>query len=223
MDYDEMLAVWRAQDKAPAYRVNPDLLQVVVWQEQANLRRQLFLGLWVPPCLGWVMASVMVTIPFALLFAATSRGWATPSVWDYTAAGIAIGVLLLWPVAYWVSHRRQALHESSFGNSLQDEIRRNLSRVDYQLSLYGRLAPSLLRFAPIWVAAILFFWVSVRMNDKPTGWLPFFIAGWFILWPVFSAGRYYEKRLLALRRRLNELLELLDAGEWKASEWEWNE
>jgi hypothetical protein len=43
------------------------------------------------------------------------------------------------------------------------------------------------------------------------------------LLPMFLSGGYYKKRLLALRRRLTELLELLDAGEWKPSEWEWKD
>jgi hypothetical protein len=218
MNFDEMLEVWRAQDETPRYRVNPDLLLVVVEQEQADLRRR-FGWEWALPGMLWFVAGAMLAVAFALLFATTSRGWVMPSVWDYLVSGIAIGVMLLWPGAYWASRGRQPPRERGFGNSLQEEIQRNLSWVDYQLSQYGRLAPWLLRSAPIWVAVGMFFWVGVRMSDKPAVWLPFLIVIWSMLWPVFSTGHYFKKQLLAYRRRLSELLELLNASEWKEGEW----
>jgi hypothetical protein len=218
MNFDEMLEVWRAQDETPPYRVNPDLLQVVVQQEQAGLRRQFGVGgAWALPWALWGVAGAMLAVAGAGLFAAT-RGWATASVWDGLAMGVAIGVMLLWPGAYWASSRRQPPRERGFGNSLQAEIQRNLSWVDYQLSQYGRLAPWLLRFAPMGAAVSLFFWLSVRTNDGPFGWLFFFSIAWSVLLPLFWTGHYFKKQLLAYRHRLSELLELLHASEWKASE-----
>jgi hypothetical protein len=222
MDYDEMLEVWRAQDETPPYRVNPDLLQIVVQQEHAGLRRGLGWELWAIPWALWMVAIAMQAIAFALLFAAT-RGWTTTNVWDYVAMGIGLGVVVVWPVAYWMSHKRQPPRERGFGNSLQEEIRRNLSRVDYQLSWYGRLGPSLLMSAPLWVAVILFFWASLRMTDKPFSWLPFFIIAWVFLLPMGGTSRHLKKQLLTRRRRLSQLLELLNASEWKESKWELDE
>ena len=217
MTYDEMLEVWRAQDETPPYRVNPDLLRVVVQQEHAGLLRQFGWSASAFPWVLWGVAGAMLALAVAGLFAAT-RGWATASAWDYVAMGIALGAMLLWPGAYWMSQKGQPPRERGFGNSLQEEIQGNLSWVDYQLSQYGRLAPSLLRSAPIWVAVILFFWLSVRMNAQPFGWLFFFSAAWPALLPLFWTGHYFKKQLQAYKRRLRELLELLDAGKWKASE-----
>jgi hypothetical protein len=222
MNYDEMLEVWRAQDETPPYRVNPGLLQVVVWQEQAALRRQLGLG-WFVPCMLWVTASAMLAVVVGFLFVLISIGQLTPTMWDYLATGIAIGMMLLWPVAFLASYKRQPPHERGFGNSLQEEIQRNLAWVDYKLSRYGQLATWLLNYAPFVVTLLLFFWVGARMSDNSFGSLFIFISVWPALLPMFLSGGYYKKRLLALRRRLTELLELLDAGEWKPSEWEWKE
>jgi hypothetical protein len=218
MNFDEMLEVWRAQDETPPYRVDPDLLQAVVEQEQTGLRRGFGVGVWYLPLMLWFVAGAMLALAFAMVFAMT-RGWATAVAWDYVAMGIATGAMLLWPVGYWASYKRQPPRERGFGNSLQEEIQRNLSWVDYQLSQYGRLAPWLLRSAPIWVAVGMFVWVGVRMNDGPSGWAFFFSAAWSVLLPLFWTGHYFKKQLLAYRRRLSELLELLNASEWKESEW----
>jgi hypothetical protein len=218
MTYEEMLEVWRAQDETPRYSVNPGLLQAVVEQEQAGLRRR-FGWEWFVPAMLWFVAGAMLAVAFAILFAANARGWVTSSVWDYVAAGIATGAMLLWPVAYWAGHERRPPRERDFGSSLQEEIQRNLSWVDHQLSRYGRLGPWLLRSAPIWVAVIMFVWVGARMIDKLSGWIIFLIAAWPAFLPLFSSGHYQKKQLLAYRRRLTELLDLLNAGEWKDSEW----
>lgn len=218
MNFDEMLEAWRTQDETPPYRVNPDLLLVVVQQEQAILRREMGLGnSWAVPWALWGAAGAMLAVAVTALFAAT-RGWATAIAWDYVAIGVAIGAMLLWPGAYWASNRRQPPHERGFGNSLQEEIQRNLSWVDDQLSQYGRLAPTLLRFAPMGVAAILYSWVIVRTDNGPVGWTIFFSAAWGMLFPMLWTGHYFKKQLLTYRRRLSELLELLNASEWKASE-----
>lgn len=218
MNYDEMLEVWRAQDETLPYRVNPDLLQVVVQQEQADLRHK-FGWDWFVPCMLWVSASAMLAVIVALLFVLASIGQLAPIAWDYVVTGIAIGAMLLWPVAFWAGYKRQPPRERGFGDSLQEEIRRNLSWVDDQLSRYGQLATSLLNWAPMVVALLMFLWVGARMSDKLFVSLSIFFSAWPILLPVFWSGHYQKKQLLAYRRRLSELLELLDASEWKESEW----
>jgi hypothetical protein len=217
MNYDEMLAVWRAQDETPIYRVNRDLLRVVIQQDYAKVRYELFWDLWAPPWVVWGIASLFMALFFTMFFTMASIGEITPIVWDYVGAGIAIGSIALSAGAYWVGHGRQAARERGFGNSPQEKIRRDLSRIDYQLSQYGRLAPSLLMSAPIWTIAILFFWILVRLNGSPFGWsLAIFTSS--LLLSTAGMNRYFKKRLLEHRRRLNQMLELLNASEWKASE-----
>jgi len=212
MNFDQMLETWRAQDKVPLYGVNRDLLRLGVPREQADLRRGLGRELWGVYWAELGTSAAWLAVLFKLLFAAISWGDVTSSVGDYVAMGIGIGTILLSAGAYWVSRKRQALCERGFGNSLQEEIRRNLSRIDYQLSRYGRLA-RLLMHAPLGVAGILSFWVIVRLSGKPFGWLQaagclFFIAPWWVLWST-----WFKKRLLAYRHRFSQLLELLNPSE----------
>lgn len=212
MNFDQMLETWRAQDKVPLYGVNRDLLRLEVPREQADLRRGLGRELWGVYWAALGSSAAWLSIVFALLFAGISWGEVTPSVGDYVAVGLYIGTILLSAGAYWVSRKRQALYERGFGNSLQEEIRRNLSRVDYQLSRYGRLA-RLLMYAPMPVAGILTCWVIVRLSGKPFGWLHaaacvFFIVPWWVMW-----SSWFKKRLLGYRHRFSQLLELLNPSE----------
>jgi hypothetical protein len=213
MNFDEMLETWRVQDKVPLYGVNRDLLRLGVPREQADLRRGLSRELWGVYWAALGTSAAWLGVVFGLLFAAISWGEVTPTVWDYVAVGIGIGTMLLSAGAYWVSRKRQALCEHGFGNSLQEEIRRNLSRVDYQLSRYGRWA-SLLMYSPMGLAGILTFWVFIfRIAGKPFGWLQaagclFFIVPWWVMWSI-----WFKKRLLAYRQRFSQLLELLNPSE----------
>jgi hypothetical protein len=214
MTFDEMLEVWRTQDTAPPYRVNPDLLAVVVRQEHAELRRESGWDLWFLPWALWMAAGAMLVIVVTFLVVANLRGWATPSVWDYVATGIAIVAMLVWPGVYWASYRRQPSRERGFGNSLQEEIRRNLARVDHHLSRFERLGPSLLLFAPFGVVVILCAWVVFRANGGPvTFQTTFFIVAFSMLAPLAGTSRALKKGLLEQRRRLSQLLDLLNAGE----------
>ncbi len=108
------------------------------------------------------------------------------------------------------------MRERGFGNSLQEEIRRNLSLVDYQLSRVGRRDQSLLAAAPIMVAATLLYWLVIQINNNPFGWydvgvLLFVVVG-PSLWSVFEASRQAERALLPRRQRLVELLEAFESS-----------
>jgi hypothetical protein len=212
MNFDQMLDTWRTQDKVPLYGIRRDLLRLGVPREQVDLQRSLRLNTWGVYWAALGTSVAWLTMVFALLFAAISWGDIASTVWDYVALGIGIGTLVLSGGAYWMSRRRHALWERGFGNSMQAEIRRNVSRVDYQLSRHGRLA-SLLMYAPMWVALILSFWIIMRIGGKPFGWLLpaacfFFIVPWWVMWSL-----WFKKQLLAYRHRFSQLLELLNPSE----------
>ena len=213
MNFDQMIETWRAQDRVPLYGVNRELLRLGVPREQTDLQRGLGREVWGVYWGGLGTSIAWLSVVFALLFAGISWGDITASVWDYVALGIGIGTMLLSAVAYSVSRKRQALYSRGFGNSLQEEIRRNLSRVDYQLSRYGRLARFLM-YAPMGVAGILTCWVFIfRLGGKPFGWLQaaaciLFIAPWWVMWSM-----WFKKRLLEFRHRFSQLLELLNRSE----------
>jgi len=136
---------------------------------------------------------------------------------------IGTAVILAGAGTFWLSRRRQAQRERGFGNSLRDEIRRSLSLVDYQLSRHGRFGSSLLAVTPLMLGAAVVCWLSFQINTHPNEWAKahgwwlkaaavfFFVAG-MVLSPIWSS-RKAKKELLPRRRRLNELLDLLNKSE----------
>jgi hypothetical protein len=212
MNFDQMLETWRTQDKVPLYGVRRELLRLGVPREQADLQRSLGLNTW---GVYWAVLGTGIAcqlVAFALLFAAVSWGDITSSAWDYVALGIGIGTILLSAGAYWMSRKRHTQWERGFGMSLREEILRSLSRVDYQLSRYGQWT-SLLMYAPMWIALILFAWAIARLSGRPFGWFLaitcfFFIAPWWVMWRI-----WFNKQLLAYRHKFSRLLELLNPGD----------
>ena len=57
MDFDQMLDAWRAQDERPIYGVNRDLLQLVLQNERAAIRRSLRRDQWITYLVGSGMAA----------------------------------------------------------------------------------------------------------------------------------------------------------------------
>ena len=211
MNLDEMLDTWRAQDKAPLYGVNQDLLRLVLQHEQADLRLSLHLERWVIYGVNAVLLGFLV-----FFFVATYYHNDLRTAWDYVVASVGTLAVLVGGGAFYVSHKRQALRERGFGNSLQEEIKRNLSLIDYQLSRTGRWDAALLAAAPMTLAGALLYWLVIQINRNPFG--PY--DAWFIVfivvasaWSVISASRKLKQELLPRRRRLSELLEILNAGE----------
>jgi len=124
MDFDEMLESWRAQEHKPLYGVNQDLLRLVLQNEQDKIRRKLRRDRWVTYLLG----PGMVLFAAFWLWVAIVNG--IPPLY-VAAAALGATTIALWVGALWVSHMRQARRERAFGNSLKDEIGRNLSLTEY--------------------------------------------------------------------------------------------
>jgi len=208
MNLDEMLETWRAQEEAPLYGVNRDLLQLVLQHEQADLRRKLRWEQW-----AIYGISPLLFAGMAFFFALIYYDDDPRTVWDYMAAGLGAGAALLWAGALWVSRKRQALRERRFGDSLQEEIRRNLSLVDYQLSRTGRWGASLLIQAPGMLIGTLIYWLGIQVNNQPFGWLEAGLISVIVVASASEASRSSRKvkqELLPRRRRLSELLEVLN-------------
>ncbi len=211
MDFDQMLDAWRAQDDKPLYGVNRDLLQLVLRNEQADIRRTLRRDQWIAYVVGTGMALFAGFWLWVLIY---KRGPALQTV----AAGVAAGVLALWVAAFWLSRRRQARRERNFGNTLQEEVRRNLSLVEYQLSNGGRLGSAFLWSAPPVLGALLIYWVLAQINTHNglTGRdhaLMIAILGGSTVCITFAGARAAARKLEPRRRRLRDLLDMLNAGE----------
>ena len=210
MTLDEIMETWRAQEEAPLYGVNRDLLQLVLRHEQADLRRSLWKEQW----MVYIISSGLL-VGVAVLFALIYHDDDPRTVWDYVAAAIAAGAILSWAGMLWVSRKRQARRERGFGNSLQEEIRRNLSLIDYQLSWAGRRHAALLAAAPITLAGVLLYWLIIQINNNPFGWYDVWMIVFIVAtsaWSVTVSSRETERDLLPRKRRLSELLDLLNSS-----------
>jgi hypothetical protein len=109
---------------------------------------------------------------------------------------------------------------SNFGNTLQEELRRGLALVDYQLSAARHVAITILGTAAMVVGALLFSWTAKRSQDIPDdslfgGWFMYLIVGFAVLslYRGWDAMRKAKPKLVARQRYLRELLDALGARE----------
>jgi MFS family permease len=212
MDFDQMLETWRAQNTVPQYEVNRDALRQALHTEEVRVRQELRTGrraLWIIS----IVATGMAVWAGSWIALTIANGW--PSVYAI-AAGVTLAMIALGVGALWVSRKQEP--ERNFGNTLEQEVRRSLALVDYQLSDTRRFSV----FMPSFVGAtVLFFWTVVSSQHNPDssgdGW------SWFTLWFVGLLGwTYYQghkalrqgKAKLELRQRhLRELLAALNVRE----------
>src|SRR5688500_14025846 len=108
MDFDQMLDAWKAQDDKPLYGVNADLLQLVLQNERAKIRRELRREMWTFCIIGIGMAGWMAFWLWVLVYV---RG----PVVQIVVAAVGTSLLALWLGIFWLSRRRQARRERSFG------------------------------------------------------------------------------------------------------------
>ncbi|HEY6815777.1 MAG TPA: hypothetical protein VI168_09585, partial [Croceibacterium sp.] len=170
MDFDQMLESWKSQDDKPLYGVNGDLLRLVLHNERDRIGRTLRRDQWITYLVGPGMA----LFGAVWLWIAIVNG--VPAIYS-AAAAIGAIAFAVWVVAVWLSRRRQAERERAFGNSLKDEIRRNLSLTEYQIA-NGRWGAALLWTLPVMVGALLIYWLSFQVNTD-TG-----MSAWTHAWIV---------------------------------------
>jgi hypothetical protein len=209
MNFDQIMATWKTQDEAPLYGVNRDLLQLVLQHEQSKIRRALRWEMWI----AYLVGAGMTAFAGFWLWVAIYRG---EPLLDAVAAGVGTGAFALWAGAFWLSRKRQARRERSFGNTLQEEVRRNLSLVNYQLSIGGRWGSVLLwSTLPVGGAALIY-WLMAEINKNTDfwrdGWL-IFICLCSTVWITYSGSHEIRQKLEPRRQRLADLLAALSTNE----------
>ena len=209
MDFDQILESWKAQDDKPIYGVNGDLLRLVLQGERDKIRRALRRDQWITYLVGPGMA----LFGAVWLWIAIANG--VPALYSIAAAVGAIA-FATWVIAFWVSRRRQAARERAFGNSLKDEIGRNLSLVEYQIA-NGRWGAALLWTTPVMVGALLIYWLTFQVNTDTgmSAWMHVFMVGcmvWSIGFTAWAGDREVKRKLEPRRQHLRELLDALDDG-----------
>jgi hypothetical protein len=211
MDFDQMLEAWKVQDDKPLYGVNGDLLQLVLQNERAAIRRSLRWEFWTSTLLATGLAVWAVFWLWVLIYV---RG----PVLQIVAAAVGGSMLAVWVGAFLLSRRRQARRERAFGNTLRDEIGRSLSLVEYQLARFGRWSSAMLWSSPVVVGAGLVSWLMIEINLDPGesrwnhAWMLIVLA-WAAVIAPYSASRAARRKLEPRRQRLRELLDALDAAE----------
>lgn len=211
MDFDQMLETWRAQDVAPLYGVNRDALRQALRTEDADVLRKRRRDMWII-CVGVGGTAILAGFWVAI---SIFNGW--PAIYT-VAAGLGFAMCALYVGAYCVSRRRQAKRERIFGNSLQEEVRRTLSRVEFEISLVGNWRKASLQTAPILVGALLIFWAVGKSQGhnadvSPFGWWIYLSTVFWIVYLVRVARRRVKEKLEPRQHRLRELLAALDAQE----------
>ena len=215
MDFDQMLETWRAQNTAPPYDVNRDALRQALHTEEAKVLRALRIRRWVRWYL-WIVGTGMAVWAAFWIAITITNGW--PAIYAITA-GVSVGLFALGVGALWASRGREP--EPNFGNTLEEEVRRSLAFVDYQLSDTRRWMMFMLGAASIAVTTMLFSWTVNRSQDIPdssfTGyaWPMVGIAvvfGWASYKVRNEMRRAKPKRELR-QRYLRQLLAALEARE----------
>jgi cytochrome bd-type quinol oxidase subunit 2 len=214
MDFDQILEAWRAQNTAPPYGLNHDALWQSLRAEEARNqrfqrhRRRVVWFMWLFGTGMAIWAGFWIAITIA-------NGW--PVVYAM-ASGACLALFALGASALWASRGREP--EQKFANSLEEEVRRSLARVDGQLAMTKRQVLFVLGAASIVVGARLVAWVTVRSQDIPVSsggswWWTALVAAVFV-WVAFKARdamRNAKPKLELRQRRLRELLAALGARE----------
>jgi uncharacterized membrane protein YfcA len=211
MNFDEMLEIWRTQDAAPLYGVNRDALRQALQSEETSVRQVRRRDMWIACIAGGGTA----TLGGFWVAISISNSW--PAIYT-VAAGVGFGMVALWVGAYCMSRWRQAKSERNFGNTLQEEVKRTLSRVDVEISRFGHWTAAMLQIAPLTVGAMLIFWsVGRSQSDGPDdsfgGWWIYLMIVLITIYSVRKGQSYAKQKLEPRQRRLRELLAALVARE----------
>jgi MFS family permease len=210
MDFDQMLETWRTQDAAPLYGVNRNALRQTLQTEEASVRRVRRRDMWIV-CIAAGGTAILGGFWVAI---SISNSW--PAIYT-VAAGVGFGMVALWVGGYGLSRWRQAKRERNFGNTLREEVRRTLSRVDVEISRFGHWGAALLQIVPLVAGSMLVFWSVERSQsdgpDDSSGWWIYLMVVLMTIYSVRKGHRYAKQKLEPRQRHLRELLAALDARE----------
>ena len=214
MNVDDLMAVWRSQDASPLHGVNETLLRLALRQDEAKLQARRRRERWMT--YFW---SAGIVAGMALFLAIMIYPYDDDVLtgWDYAIPIVGAAAAVLWAREVYVRQRAQAVREQEFGESLRDQINRQVAQLDYgatRARLTSLLGTVLL---PI-VCAVAIILSSWRINDRSFSdarlWRPIVFM---IFWIALNVGgslwwqrRSVQRDLLPRKRRLEGLLKELD-------------
>jgi hypothetical protein len=214
MNLDDLMAVWRSQDAAPLHGVNETLLRLALRQGEAKLQKERRIERWIT-CVFSAGLFAGMAVFLAMMIDAGEHKELTG--WDYAIPVVGAAAALLWAREVYARQRVQAVREQRFGETLRDQIDRQIAQLDYGLKR-ARLA-SLLGYTLLpMIGAIAIILSSWRINDRPFSdaklWAP---IAFMIFWYVINVGgsfwwsrRQVQRNVLPRKQRLEALLKELD-------------
>lgn len=209
MDFDQILEAWQAQKTAPPYGLSHDALRQALRAEEERsqrIQRHRRRMMW----FMWIFGTGMAIWAGFWIGITITNGW--PVVYAI-ASGASLTLFGLGAGAIWASREREP--EQNFANSLEEEVRRSLARVDDQLAMTKRLVFFAFGAASIVAGAKLFAWTTVRSQDilvssGGSWWWTALVAAVFV-WVAFKARNAMRNARPKLERRQRHLRELLAA------------
>ena len=214
MNLDDLITVWRSQDAAPIHGVNETLLRLALRQDQVKVQKQRRLNNWIA---GLSMSVLVVVLGFFLAIMIYPNDDDVLSGWDYAIPVVGVMAALLWVRWICVRQRAQVARERRFGESLRDQINRQIAQIDHGISVVGLANVLKATLLPM-IGAMAVILSSWRVNDKAFNdaklWFPVgFMVFWFVL--NVSAASWWQRRalrrdLLPRKRRLEGLLRELE-------------
>ena len=213
MNLDDLMEVWRSQDASPLHGVNETLVRLSLQQDEAKLQRVRRWSRW----FIYVITALIVASMARRFFIMIDRDDDVLSGWDYAIPVVGAAAALLWVRLMSVRGRAQAAREQRFGDSLRDQINRQIAQLDCAAST-SRVA-SLLGFLilPI-VSAFTIILASWRINGRSFSdpWLSVPVV-FMICWSIICVGgtlwwtrRVMQRKTLPRKRRLEALLKELE-------------
>lgn len=219
MNLDDLMVVWRSQDAAPLHGVNETLLRLALRQEEAKQRTQRRWESGISVGIGAMLAAVLV---FCLGVMMRRAGAAGLTGWDFVIPLVGAVAILFWPGFLRASHRAQARREQRFGETVREQLSRQIAQLDYQA---GRIASPVhhgFMNLPALGWTLAFFYAIVRINENPGSnpwsdarlWLVFggslFLCAVLVAASLVMQRRWVQRELLPRRRRLEALLREFD-------------
>ena len=208
MNLDEVMDAWRSQDQAPFYGVDKGRLQQALREETTKRR-----GLGIEAGhLRFRRADVCRPGAGICADAPRRRSAHLVGLPDRDPRGgrrrVRRGESAI------SAARVLALRERDFGASLHHELGRHLALLDYELSRTWRVSAITRTMLPFYLGTLALYLSIWRINNEPFNWgmdgLPL-VAMSGAMWYAASIARHAAQDVLPRKRRLEELLEKLNA------------